>query len=419
MLFPGAPLTGLFVLALALAAPAARAQEGQGMELDLTDSAPKREGQGKMELDLTESAPKQGPSGEFSMDLTSELTKAELLPRVVLLGLDMPQRSGTAIATKWLKRLYAAIRTNELWVLSAPPKEVREKLGGGYAAALRCQESSCLAESADTLEADMLVTARLTLEDKGWTLRLWTYDPDHGRVEMDVLTGRSPRELKFQKAGAKLLARRIKGMARPRSILKVYVNVPQAVVRLGERTLGVGSIEARVAPGEANLTVDADEYSSFTKTISLTPGERNSVEVYLEASGPAPDSPSDIEVARRGASLPAIFGRPALYTAVAGMLAVGAGFMVRQQAREIASRAEDADGDGIADITRRERLDGRNKTNLSTALVAGGTAVAGGSALWIFLMPVQGEAPRAAPGVASGGASGSSTALHLFLGGSF
>jgi hypothetical protein len=57
-------------------------------------------------------------------------------------------------------------------------KEVREKLAGGYAAALRCGEASCLAEAADTLEADLLVTSRLALEDDGWTLRLWTYDRD-------------------------------------------------------------------------------------------------------------------------------------------------------------------------------------------------------------------------------------------------
>jgi hypothetical protein len=369
-------------------------------------------------LDLTGSNSGQEQPGEFSLDLTSELTRAELMPRVVLMGLDMPERSGSAVATKWLRRLYTAIRTNDQWVLSAPLKEVREKLGGGYTAALRCQEAECLAESADTLEADLLVTARLALEDKAWTLRLWTYNPDDGKVEMDVLKGRSPRELKFQKAGARLLARRVKGLARLRSILKVTVNVPQAVVRLGERTLGVGTLEARVPPGVANLTVEADEFTSFAQTITLTSGERNSVEVYLETLGPPPDSPSDIELARRGGAVPAVLKRPALYTAMVGVLAVGAGLMVRQQAREIARRAEDANGDGIADITRRERLSGRDKANLSTALVAGGTALAGGSAVWILLVPVQGEAPRATPRLASSGTS-SSASLHLFLGGTF
>jgi hypothetical protein len=402
MSLPGAPLTGLLLLVVSLGASGAQAQQGQG----------------GLGLDLSDTTTGQESPGEFSLDLTSELTREELMPRVVLLGLDVPQRSGTAVASKWLKRLFTAIRTNDQWVLSSPPKEVREKLGGGYTAALRCQEASCLAESAETLEADLLVTARLALEEKAWTLRLWTYNPDDGQVQMDVLTGRSPRELKFQKAGAKLLARRIKALARLRAILRVNVNVPQAVVRLGERTLGVGSLEARVPPVEANLIVEADEFTSYSQPVTLISGEKNSVDVYLELLGPPPDSPSDLDIARRAGALPAVFSRPAFYTAVVGVLAVGAGIIVGQQAREIARRAEDTDGDGIADITRRERLDGRNKANLSTALLAGGSAVAGGSAMWIFLVPTQDAAPRAAPGLASSGGGGS-TSVHLILGGTF
>lgn len=406
----GVPLTGLLVLALVLTAPSARAQDEQGgMGLDLTEAP---------------SAGEEQP-GSIGLDLSSETASPELLPRVVLLGLHTPERAGAAMASRWLRGLYTAIRTNDRWVLSSPLKEVREKLADGYAEALRCGEASCLAEPADTLEADLLVTARLALEDDGWTLRLWTYDRDRKQVETDVLTGRSPRDVRFQRAGAELLAQRIQGLARQRAILQVRVNVPQAVSRLGERVLGVGNLEVRVAPGEANLFVEADGFSSFAKTITLTPGERNTVEAYLELSGPAPDSPPSEVVAeatrqQKVPSGPTIFGRPALYTAVIGVLAMGAGVVVGQQAREIASRAPDANGDGIADITRRERLQGRDKANLSTALVAGGAAVAGGSALWLVLMPTRSEPAKAVvPSRAPGGASGGTTSLQLILGGSF
>jgi hypothetical protein len=188
----------------------------------------------------------------------------------------------------------------------------------------------------------------------------------------------------------------------------------------------VGNLEANVAPGEANLIVEADGFSSFAKTMTLKPGEKNTVDVYLELSGPAPDSPVSEVVAEatkprnEGPSALTVFGRPALYTAVVGVLAIGAGVMVGQQAKTIANRAVDADGNGIADITRSERLDGRDKANLSTALVAGGAAVAGGSALWLILMPTRSEPARAAaPRVAPGGTSGGSTSLHLIVGGSF
>ncbi len=53
-----------------------------------------------------------------------------------------------------------------------------------------------------------------------------------------------------------------------------------------------------------------------------------------------------------GPSKPTVFSRPALYTMVVGVLAVGAGVVVGQQAKKIADRAPDADGNGIADITR-------------------------------------------------------------------
>jgi hypothetical protein len=382
-------------------------------------------GEDTTQSDQETPAPGEEQPGSIGLDLSGDTGSTELLPRVVLLGLHTPERAGAAMASRWLRGLYTASRTNDQWVLSAPLKEVREKLADGYTAALRCEEASCLAEPADTLEADLLVTARLALEDDGWTFRLWTYDRDRKQVETDVLTGRAPRDAKFQKAAAELLAQRIQGLARKRAILQVKVNVPQAVSRLGERMLGVGNLEVNVAPGEANLIVEAEGFSSFAKTIALRPGEKNTVDVYLELSGPAPDSPPSEVVAeatkqQKEPSGPTLLGRPALYTAVIGVLAIGAGVMVGQQAKAIASRAPDANGDGIADITRRERLQGRDKANLSTALVAGGAAAAGGSVLWLVLTPTRSEpAKTVAPGRASGGARGGTTSLQLILGGNF
>lgn len=412
----GVPLIGLFALVLALAAPSARAQEDQGgMGLDLSSE------------DTSQEAPAAGEEqpSSIGLDLSGDTVNTELLPRVVLLGLDTPERAGAAMASKWLRAFYTAIRSNDQWVLSAPLKEVRERLTDGYAAALRCGEASCLAEPADTLEADLLVTSRLALEDDGWTLRLWTYDRDRKTVETDVLTGRSPRDAKFQKAGAELLAQRIRGLARKRAILQVKVNVPQAVTRLGDRMLGAGNIEANVPPGKANLIVEAEGFSSFAKTVTLQPGEKNTVNVYLELSGPAPDSPSSEVVAeamqqRERPSEPTILSRPALYTAVLGVLVMGAGVVVGQEAQGIANRAPDANGDGIADITRLERLQGRDKANLSTALVSSGAAIAGGSALWLFLVPTRSEPVKSvAPVSTPAGASGGTTSLHFIVGGNF
>jgi hypothetical protein len=336
--------------------------------------------------------------------------------------METPERAAAAVSSRWIRSLYGAMRTTMAQAVpGASIANARERLSDGYDAALRCSEASCLAEPADTLEADLLITSRLALEDGGWVFRLWTFDRDRNVVEADELTGRNPRDARFQQGAAALLAKRVRELARQRALLKVKVNVPQAVVRLGERTLGVGSLEARVAPGEGNLIVEADEFSPFAKTVSLPAGKTTTVDVYLESSGPAPDSPTDVVAEtprKKESSEPTLFGRPALYTAVLGLVAVGAGAVIGQGAKSTASRAVDADGNGIADITRKERLDAQRQANLGTALVAGGAAVAGASVVWLVLVPTR-EPAQGSTTVAPGGSGGGSTSLHLFVGGSF
>jgi hypothetical protein len=406
----------LLALAVLVALPwRAEAQEGMGLDLSSETEQPES-------TDTQETPAEGGEQPGIGLDLSGEVNAAELLPRIVLLGMETPERAGAAVASRWVRSLYGALRTTRAQAVpSASIAEARERLSDGYDAALRCAEASCLAEPAETLDADLLVTSRLALEDNGWTFRLWTFDRDRNKVEADELTGRNPRDAKFQQGAAALLAKRVRELARPRALLKVKVNVPQAVVRLGERTLGVGSIEARVSPGEGNLFVEAEEYTPFAKTVSLPPGETTTVEVYLEGAGPPPESPSDVvaEIPRKASpSEPTIFGRPALYTAVVGLLAVGAGVIVGQGAKKTASRAEDANGDGIVDITRKERLDAQRQANLSTAMVVGGAAAAGASVAWLVLVPTRGPAPSAAS-AGTPGSGGASTALHLFVGGSF
>ncbi|WP_225408679.1 PEGA domain-containing protein [Stigmatella hybrida] len=396
----------LLMLALASAAQA------QGMGLDLSGSEPP-----PTDSDSEDT----GDPGAVGMDLSADTAGAELLPRAVILGLDTPERAGAAVAGRWLRGLYGAVRGVGGVALGASLKETKERLSDGYETALKCTSASCLAEPSETLDANLLVTARLALEDDGWTFRLWTYDHDRGVVETDSLTGRNPKDAKFQQGGARLLADRLKSLAKPRSVLKVNVNVSQAVVRLGEKTLGVGSLEARVPPVESTLTVEAEEYSTYTKKLSLKPGETSSVDVYLESSGPAPEGPGD-EVAssrkkKSGPSGPSIFKRPALYTAVAGLVAVGVGAFLGSDAKKVGDRAVDADNNGVIDISRGERIDAQSQANLATALMVGGAAVTAGSVVWLVVVPTKSAPPPVAPGTDT--APASSTGLHVVFGGSF
>ncbi|KFA89641.1 PEGA domain-containing protein [Archangium violaceum] len=411
------------LLALALAAGPARAQ-GLGLDLSGDSSTQGNEQQQDSGEDSGEGTPPDGDQGGMGLglDLSSGTPGADLQPRFALVGLDTPERAGAAAAKRWMGWLQAvALRTGRV-ARAAEPSEVREQLASDYEAALRCQEASCLSGPADTIDADLLTTARLALEDEGWTLRLWTYDRDRGVVETDVVTGRKPTDSNFIREAGEVLSRRVTELARPRSMLKVSSNVSQAVVRVGERMLGVGTVEAKLPPGEVQLIVEADEYSTYTKTLTLVSGETQEVAVRLELNGPAPEGPPSDAVAgvkkkkSSGSSGPTVFSRPALYTTVLGLAAVGAGVAMGMG---LQGKVQDANGDGIMDVSRAEYLAARQQSMIATALMAGGGAVAGGSLLWLFIVPARSEPVSSSVAPVSNGKGTSGTALHFVIGGSF
>jgi hypothetical protein len=214
-------------------------------------------------------------------------------------------------------------------------------------------------------------------------------------------------------------------LAKPRSLLKVSVNVSQAVVRVGPRMLGVGNVEAKLPPGEVQLVVEADEYSTYTKTLTLTPGKTEEVAVRLELNGPAPEGPPADAVAGLGKKKPAkasgggsLFSRPALYTAVVGLAAVGVGAALGASSKGIIGRAQ-PDATGVVGVTRSEYQAAQQQGSLATALMAGGGALAGGSLLWLVIVPSRAEPPSSSLGPVSSGAGKSGTTLHLVVGGSF
>ncbi|QQR45364.1 hypothetical protein JKA73_04290 [Myxococcus xanthus] len=402
MRIPVAPVTALLALVL-LAAPS-WAQEQGGLGLDLTSDAPAEQQGMDMGLDLRPSNP-----------------NADLLPRFALVGLYATERAGAQQASSWLEALARGALSSAMVAQASDLVETRERLAEGHDAAVRCAEAACFAEPAELLDADLLTTARLSLEDAGWTLRTWTYDRDLRVVHEDFVTGRNPRDEDFVNEAAAMLSRRLTALARPRAMLTVNVNVPQAVVKVGERIVGVGSVEVRQAPGAVAVEVSADEYGTQTRTLDLTPGARETVDVMLEISGPAPDGPPDDSVAgvasSRKAPRKSLFKRPALYTALVGLAAVGAGVVMGMAAKDVEKRGGDADGDGMFDVTRKERLDAQSQANLATALLVGGGAVTAGSVAWLVLVPAR-SAP-ASTSVAPGSGGGASTSLHFMVGGSF
>src|SRR5690349_2439113 len=102
----GLPLTGLLTFSLVLLAPLAGAQQGQGgMGLDLSgsDSSPSNSTE-------KQGAPAGGgeQAGSIGLDLSSDAGSSDLVPRIVVLGLDTPERAGAAVAGRWMKGLYTS-----------------------------------------------------------------------------------------------------------------------------------------------------------------------------------------------------------------------------------------------------------------------------------------------------------------------
>ena len=421
------------LLALALAGGPARAQEG-GLGLDLSGDAntqPPQPPPDSSEGTSSEGTPPE--SGNMGMDLSGGLDLsgavgpgADLMPRFVFLGLETPDKAGAAVAKRWMGWLQSqALRTGQ--VTAGPDAaEARQQLEAEYETALRCGDGACFRTPADTLDADLVTTGRLALEDGRWTLRLWTYDRDRGVVETDEVSGRKPADGNFIRQGGAMLAKRVTELARPRALLKVSSNVSSAVVRVGERMLGVGNVETKLPPGEVQLVVEADDYTPFTKTLTLTSGKTEEVQVRLELNGPAPEGPPADAVATRkkksdksssggGAS---VFSRPALYTALVGLAAVGVGAALGSSSKGVISRAQ-PDASGVLGVTRAEYQAAQQQGALATALMAGGGAVAGGSLLWLVIVPARAEPPSSSLGPVSSGAGKSGTTLHLVVGGSF
>ncbi|XXF78987.1 PEGA domain-containing protein [Myxococcaceae bacterium GXIMD 01537] len=368
--------------------------------------------------------------GGFGLDLTGETAPPEdtppatggaddVLPRFALVGLETTDRQGASVASRWQASLLRAVGAARQVSLPFNVTQTQERLGEGHDAALRCGEAACMAAPADVLDADLLVNGRLAREGKQWTLRLFTYDRDRGEVEQTVVSGKGPRDAKFLRAATEVLVAHVRTVARPRARLQLNVNVPEAVTHAGARKLGAGSLQARLAAGEVTLTVSAEGYAPFSRTVSLPPGELTPVDVRLEPRRAAPaDAAADaLKVSSKSSSGTSLLKRPAFYTTLVGLAAVGAGVAMGLQAKSVEERARDANGDGVLDISRREFRDAEKKAQLATLLMAGGGAVAGSSMLWLVLVPARSAAPTS---VNVGGASaGASTDIHLFAGGSF
>lgn len=428
------PSTLCVVLAAALALPASAQEFG----LDLTDSTqsapapkPKRRPKRKPRVEPPPApSPEDSPAvsiepsdGQFGLDLSAP-SSPDLRPTLVVLGVGIkpaaegasPSEADGALARRTASTLLAeAGKEGRFRIIT--PDEARERLGDGYEAALQCSEASCFEQALEMLDAERALGAQVMVGGgQEVSVRLNGFSRGKGEVETtDVGSGGPPRPA-FQQAIAADAQRLLGSLSTLLAQLKLTTNVPDATVNLGERTLGAGSLEAQVSAGRHTLRLIAAGHAPFERDITLEPGQTLEVEANLTtAVAKVPDYVDpDLEAATGGTkrSGPALTFRPGWVVALGGVVvaAVGVGFGASAQA--VASRATDANGDGVLDVTRQEMLAAQGNATLANVLVGTGGAMVVGGGLWFLLAP----APRA-PAVALGGGGG--VGLQAVAGGTF
>jgi len=372
----------------------------------------------------------QPEEGGLGLDLSSPPPPAgeDFRPSLAVVGILPETEDEADVASAVASALAQATRKRNTFNPVVAPDQARSSLGDGYADAIKCAEASCLETLGNNLDVERLLLGRLGREGKRFKLELLVYARGLGTLERASVEGRTKNEVNRRARSA--LAPLLEKVADSLALLKLKTNLSGATVTLGERELGVGSMEKRVPTGTFTLKVAAPEYAPFEEEVRLAPGATLEVEATLRElpANRAPPQvvealkPSSPEVGAKTSSRGGgVLTRPGLYVAVAGLAALGTGIALGLQVQAVAQRTRDANRDGLLDVTRAELLNAYNTAPYANGLMAAGGALTAGGALWFFLTPT--PAPVAAPPPPSSEPSASRSpvpaGLRIGVGGAF
>lgn len=380
----------LCVVALALAPAAALAQDSESSQ---DQKPPEQQDQG-LGLDLS------SPTTP-GLDLSAPENGPDLRPTIAVAGVAAdPAEADLARALGGA--LVQIVRGKPGFKPVITPEQVAEALGGGYAEALKCNESACLDNLAASADVERLVVGQLERDGRRFALTLLAFGRNQSTPASARVEGASKVELARKAKGA--LGPLLSNLAIPLAMLKVTTNLTGATVTLDEREVGTGSIEKPVPSGEHTLRVAAAEYSTYEAPVTLEPGGRLEVEAMLKELPSTRRTAARVSEALQQSPQPVAAGplwkRPQPYMVAAGLALVGVGIGMGASAQGVAQKAQDGATNGLQGVTREQLLGAQRAAGWADGLIGVGGALAVGGAAWFYVTLLPARTP-AAPASAS------------------
>ena len=382
------------LLAFALLAPAPATAQGLG--LDLSEENP------TLVADPSAGSPELRPS--LALLAVSALAEG-----------GEPRKAEVARAARLGGALLAAAQLTGWFSTVLTPDEARTALAERAGEVAACESAECLQELAAALGVERVVNIRLEFGAAGPGLRAWSLARGDSEARETVVEP-SAAGRGFERRVALAWKPLLEGLSTRLGLLAVRSISPRATVSLGDRVLGVGSVEEPVPAGRHTLKLLENDSLPFETEVVVEPGGSAEVEAKLVPRPRAPEmATAPLSTSQTGTAQ--LWRRPGLYVAAAGAIALASGIGFGVSAGSIEERAGDADGDGIRDITRAEALTARSHAMLANVLVGVGAAALTGGGLWFFLEPAP-TLPRP-EGADEPGESGRSAGLIFTAGGAF
>lgn len=326
----------------------------------------------------------------FGLDLTKE--GPNLLPSLAIL--PVAGSGGDAARAPQIARgLFTIANASGRFSKVMPPNEAGDLLRRNNSVDAKCRDAQCLTDLSHALGVDRLLIAELDSGD----LRLLVFDwgsltSSQSGLPADEL---APATLARQlEAAVEPLLQKI---ATPLGELTVTTNRDEAQIRLGSKLIGSGkSFQGAVPAGTLKVTVTAAGFEPYEETITVE--STGKAEVEAELHPPAPvvaqshvplvEEEFDPRPRPKARSTP-IWERRGFIAAAAGAAILGVGIAFGASAASVSSRMQDANRDGLMDVTRAEALGAQRSATAFNILGALGVAGIGAGVGYLMVFELK------------------------------
>jgi hypothetical protein len=371
---------------------------------------------------------------DLELDLSEAKTPKEFQPSIVFIGVTPAEADAVLSARAKLleAELLKAVKETEQFAVVKTPQDA----AGVSTEARKCVDFACLEGLTEKLGVHRAIWAQLTKSGPNTLLSIGGFDatlPSVLPAQVESadkqekaktsgfagFTGKSQAQLdkEFVAKAKPVFNQLLKALETPLGKIAVDVIDQKAVTRIKGKEIGTGNFEKLFPAASYDLEVECEGYNSFTQTVKVEPTKTSAVTVTLVAK--AVEKPvQQVVVVEENPN--AVYKRPGVFIAAAGLVAMAVGFYFGATAANIEKRAVPG-GDGILGITRAQALSAQTDATMATILITAGAVVLAGGAAWAFVLPIFQKKPAAAPAAPgpSEGGEGSGFGVTLGVGGHF